>query len=135
MTSRSPLSSLSIALPVRRKLLGAAAVVMLAWVAACGGGDGYGGGGGGGGNTAAPTITTQPQNVTVNIGQTATFSVIATNASTYQWRRDGANIMGATGASHTTAPTTAADNGAVFSVVVSNSYGSTTSNNAALTVQ
>jgi hypothetical protein len=125
---RSDLSS-------RRVLLrGAAAAALLAVVAACGGGDGYGGGGGGGG-TSAPTITTQPMDVTVTAAQTATFSVVATNAFNYQWRRGGATIMGATGASYTTPATTAADNGAVFSVVVSNSYGSVTSGNATLTVQ
>ncbi len=32
-----------------------------------------------------PTITTQPADVTVNEGATAAFSVVASNATTYQW--------------------------------------------------
>ena len=52
----------------------------------------------------------------------------------YQWRKNGANVSGATSSSYTTPATTTADNGAQFSVVVSNSAGSVTSNNATLTV-
>jgi sugar lactone lactonase YvrE len=83
-----------------------------------------------------PAITTQPANKTVTVGKTATFSVKATGTAplSYQWRKNGANITGATSASYTTPPTTAADNGSLFSVVVSNSAGSVTSNNAMLTV-
>src|SRR5436190_442922 len=86
---------------------------------------------------APPSITTQPANKTVNPGETATFSVTATGRAPlrYQWRKNGVNITGATSASYTTPPTTAADNGSLFSVVVSNSAGSATSNNAMLTVQ
>ena len=83
-----------------------------------------------------PSITTQPANVTVTVGQTAQFSVTATGTPTlhYQWKKNGVNISGATNASYTTPPTTAADNGALFAVVVSNVAGSVTSNNATLTV-
>jgi hypothetical protein len=52
----------------------------------------------------------------------------------YQWRKNNAHIKGATSASYTTPPTTTADNGASFKVVVSNSAGSVTSNSATLTV-
>jgi hypothetical protein len=85
---------------------------------------------------SAPTITTQPQNRTVAIGQTAQFSVAVTGspAPTFQWRRNGSPIAGATGSSYTTPPVSMADNGAVFSVVVSNSQGSVTSSGATLTV-
>ncbi len=84
----------------------------------------------------APTITTQPSNATVNAGQTASFSVTATGTSplSYQWRKNGTNISGATAASYTTPATTTADSGSTFSVVVSNSVGGATSNNATLTV-
>jgi alpha-tubulin suppressor-like RCC1 family protein len=84
----------------------------------------------------APSITTQPQSVSVTAGQTATFSVVATGTAPlgYQWRRNGANIAGATGASYTTPPTSLADTGAQFSVVVSNGVGSATSAAATLTV-
>src|SRR5213595_3835757 len=47
---------------------------------------------------------------------------------------NGTAIGGATAASYTTPPTTAADNGDQFTVVVSNAVGSVTSNAAALTV-
>lgn len=84
----------------------------------------------------APTITTQPANATVNAGATATFSVVAsgTGPLSYQWRKNGTAISGATAASYTTPATTTADSGATFSVVVTNSAGSATSNNATLTV-
>jgi hypothetical protein len=84
----------------------------------------------------APTITTQPSNVTVNAGQTASFSVTATGTSplSYQWRKNGTNISGATAASYTTPATVIGDSGSTFSVVVSNSVGGATSNNATLTV-
>jgi hypothetical protein len=53
----------------------------------------------------------------------------------YQWRKNGAEIPGATNSSYTTPATVAADNGSLFSVVVSNGAGSVTSNNATLTVR
>src|SRR5437588_661426 len=85
---------------------------------------------------AAPTITTQPANQAVTVGQTATFSVVATGTSplSYQWQKNGTAISGATSASYTTPATTSSDNGAKFVVVVSNSAGSVTSNAATLTV-
>src|SRR5206468_6435058 len=60
-----------------------------------------------------PTITTQPADKTVNAGQTAKFNVTATGTAPlhYQWTKNGVNITGATKASYTTPPTTAADNG------------------------
>src|SRR6185312_14404502 len=84
----------------------------------------------------APTISSQPTNQTVVAGQTATFSVTAsgTGPLTYQWKKSGTAISGATSASYTTAATTSADNGASFTVAVSNSAGSVTSSAASLTV-
>jgi hypothetical protein len=84
----------------------------------------------------APTITTQPANQTVTVGQTATFSVTATGTAplSYQWQKNSANISGATAASYTTPATVTTDNGAKFDVVVSNSAGSQTSTMASLTV-
>lgn len=109
------------------------APVCLAFLTACGGG------GGGGSDTdsapVAPSITTQPDSVTVGDGQSASFSVAATGSGPlrYQWRRNGTDIVGATNASYTMTATSAADNGAQFTVVVSNSAGSVTSNPATLT--
>lgn len=86
--------------------------------------------------TSAPVITTQPASATVNVGQTATFTVTATGspAPTFQWLKGGTNIAGATSASFTTPATVLTDDGGLYSVVVSNSAGSVTSNNATLTV-
>jgi len=84
-----------------------------------------------------PTITVQPQDKTLNTGKTAKFTVTATGTKTltYQWRKDGTDIAGATSSSYTTPPVTALDNGALFSVVLTNPYGSATSINAKLTVR
>src|SRR5205085_11341511 len=85
---------------------------------------------------SAPYITTQPADQTVTVGQTATFSVVATGTAplSYQWQKNGTAISGATSASYTTPTTTSSDNGAQFVVVVSDSAGSMTSNAATLTV-
>jgi hypothetical protein len=88
-------------------------------------------------NGTAPAITTQPSNVTVTQGQSATFTVAA-NGSTplaFQWQRNQVNISGATSPTYTTAATTASDNGAKFRCVVTSSFGSATSNEVTLTVQ
>jgi len=84
----------------------------------------------------APLITTQPASQTVTAGQMATFSVVAAGGAplSYQWKKNGATISGATSASYTTPATVLADNGSQFAVVVSNSVGSVTSNSATLTV-
>jgi subtilisin family serine protease len=85
---------------------------------------------------SAPSITSQPQSTSVVAGQTATFSVTATGTGplTYQWRKNAVAISGATSNSYTTPPAAAADNGATFSVVVTNAQGSVPSSNATLTV-
>ncbi|MCX8521963.1 MAG: DUF1566 domain-containing protein, partial [Rhodoferax sp.] len=85
---------------------------------------------------APPAIATQPSAQAVTPGQSATFSVSATGAAPlrYQWAINGTDISGATSSSYTIAATSLADNGAVFSVVVSNSVGAVTSSNATLTV-
>jgi hypothetical protein len=85
----------------------------------------------------APTITAQPTNVTVTAGQTATFNVAANGAAPlwYQWRTNAVNIANATNATYTTPTTKMADNGKVFSVIVSNATGNVTSGNATLTVK
>lgn len=92
--------------------------------------------GSGSGAGSPPVITGHPVNATVSVGQSATFTVVATGASplTYQWQRNGANISGATGSAYTTPATTASDSGATFRAVVSNSAGSVPSSAATLTV-
>jgi hypothetical protein len=83
----------------------------------------------------APTITSHPQDTAVIEGQTATFSVTATGTAplSYQWRKNGANV-GTNSSSYTTPATTTADNGAKFSVVVTNTAGHANSNEATLTI-
>jgi hypothetical protein len=105
-------------------------------------------GGGGGGGSAPPSgtstsgvtttpaaITTQPANQSIPMGLTATFSVSATGSSlSYQWSKGGSPISGATASSYTTPATAFADTGSMFTVAVSNTAGSVTSNSATLTV-
>jgi Protein of unknown function (DUF1573) len=81
-------------------------------------------------------ITAQPVNESVVVGQTAAFSVAATGNGTlsYQWKKGGTSIGGATAASYTTPATTNSDNGVLFTVVVTDSTGSVLSNAATLTV-
>jgi len=84
----------------------------------------------------APSITIQPASQTVTAGQTPTFSAVATGSAplNYQWNKNGTAISGATSSSYTTPPTTISDNGAQFTVLVSNTAGSVTSSAATLTV-
>ena len=88
------------------------------------------------GAAQSPSITSQPVNQSVVAGQSATFSVAATGSATlsFQWKKYGTNIPGATSSSYTTPATTSTDSGAVFTVVVSNSAGTAISSHATLTV-
>ena len=83
-----------------------------------------------------PSISTQPVNQTVSVGQTATFSVVAAGTAplSYQWQKNNSNISGATLASYKTLPTVLGDSGAIFRVVVTNPVTSITSIPATLTV-
>jgi Immunoglobulin domain len=51
----------------------------------------------GGGSAIPPQITVQPVSQTVNVGQTATLTVSATDAMplAYQWQKNAVNISGA----------------------------------------
>jgi len=86
--------------------------------------------------TVAPSITAQPASQTVTAGQTASFSVTVTGTAplTYQWKKNGTAISGATSSGYTTPATTSSDSGAQFTVAVSNTAGSITSSAATLTV-
>jgi glucose/arabinose dehydrogenase len=85
---------------------------------------------------SVPTITVHPASQTVHVGDPVTFSVGASGTPplSYQWQRNGANISGATATSYAISSVSQLDNGARFRVVVTNSLGSTTSNEAVLTV-
>ena len=90
---------------------------------------------GGGGSGGAPAITTQPVSASVITDGVATFSVSATGSGlSYQWKKNGADIPGATSASYSTPAATYADNGAQYTVVVSDAAGSVTSAPAKLTL-
>ena len=84
----------------------------------------------------APTITSQPVSTSVKVSAHATFSVAVTGTApfSYQWYKYGSPIAGATHPSYITPPTTDADNGANFYVIVKNSVTSVMSNYAYLTV-
>jgi hypothetical protein len=83
----------------------------------------------------APVFTTQPASQTVIVGAAVTFTAAASGAPapTYQWRKDGVNLSGATSAAYTI-PSAAASNAGTYTVVATNSAGSATSNGAVLTV-
>ena len=80
-------------------------------------------------------ITLQPQDTTVLLGSLTNLTVTAIGAEPlhYQWMFYGTNIAGATDSSLAFASAQMTDAG-VYSVSVSNSYGSITSSNAVLQV-
>ncbi len=90
---------------------------------------------------ATPTITIQPLNQIACVGSNVTFTVAATNGSTYQWQVSTAavptftDIPGATSVSYTATGVTVGMNGNQYRVVVFSSCASSViSNPASLTV-
>lgn len=83
-----------------------------------------------------PTILQQPGDLSVVAGQPASFQTLGqgTPVLHYQWKRDSVAIPGATSASYTLPTTVQADNGAAFTVEVSNSLDTAISQPARLTV-
>jgi hypothetical protein len=83
----------------------------------------------------APSITTQPISTTVTVGNGVTFSAVVSGTAplSYQWRKDGATILGATSGTVNLPNVQPTDAGS-YTVVVGNAAGNTTSNAAALTV-
>jgi len=83
-----------------------------------------------------PVITNGPDNQAACEGGSATFSVTAAGAGpfSYQWRKNGSNIPGATSSSYTINPMTPGDTGS-YDCVVSNACGSTTSSAATLSLK
>jgi hypothetical protein len=66
-----------------------------------------------------PVITTQPQNQVVSPGVTATLSVAASDATSFQWRFNGADISGATN-STLQVPNAQTNNSGYYMVVAKN---------------
>lgn len=87
------------------------------------------------GGGTAPAITTAPRSAVVNAGSTVALTVAATGspAPTYQWRKDGNNIAGAT-SDTLVLPGVSAGSAGNYAVVITNSAGSTTSAIATISV-
>jgi len=84
---------------------------------------------------ALPSITRQPFNLLVCLGEIAGFVVVATGDDlSYQWYRNGVEIFSGTAAGYSPPWASMADNGAKFKVRVSNASGSVMSSEATLTV-
>jgi glucose/arabinose dehydrogenase len=84
---------------------------------------------------SAPGISAPLAAHTVCPGASVSFAVTATGTGplTYQWRKNGGNLPGATGTTYQLAAATAGDAG-TYEVVVTGACGSFTSNGASLTV-
>ena len=82
-----------------------------------------------------PEITTQPQSKTVKVRARVTFTVVAGGSEPlfYQWRKNGADLFGATSNSFVI-PNVATSDAGEYTVVVGNSQGSISSVAAILTV-
>jgi uncharacterized protein (TIGR02145 family) len=88
----------------------------------------------GGTVTPTPKITTQPAGTAICSDGTVKLTVAASNATAYQWRKNGSDVS--EGSNYTTAAytTAALAANATYSVVVYNNACSTVSDNAVVTV-
>lgn len=81
-----------------------------------------------------PTIQSQPQPLTVDVGESASFSVTATGGGlSYQWQKGTTDISGATESTYTILTTTANSVG-TYRCIVTNGIGTASSSAAQLTV-
>ncbi|PWY09679.1 phage tail tube protein [Citrobacter koseri] len=87
---------------------------------------------------AVITITAQPQNRTLTVGDALNLSVSATvsdsSALAFQWKHDGEDISGATSSTYTKASVTEDDAGAYTCQITSTTAGSLTSGAATVIV-
>lgn len=81
-----------------------------------------------------PAITQQPTGQTVNEGGTLTLSILATNATGYQWKKDGEDIPSANSATYTKQSVAPSDAGSYTCVVSGEGGTSVTSDTATVTV-
>jgi uncharacterized protein YdaL len=86
-------------------------------------------------DTVAPTVIEDPQSATVPLGDSVTFSVVASGTGPlhYAWRQNGSLLAGATNSSLSLSNIHPVHAGA-YSVDVRNDFGLTTSIDATLTV-
>jgi uncharacterized repeat protein (TIGR02543 family) len=84
----------------------------------------------------SPVIAAQPVSQSVTVGQAASFAVTvdANPAPGFQWQKNGQNLTGATNDSLTILTPALTDDGDIYTVIVSNGFGSQTSNPATLSV-
>ncbi len=82
-----------------------------------------------------PAIATQPASLILNPGQAGSLSVAATGTAplAYQWKKDGADVTGATSATFALASAATTDAGS-YTVTITNAYGTVTSAAATITV-
>jgi len=82
-------------------------------------------------SNTVPVFATQPQNTSATVGGSVTLTASATGtpSPTYQWRKNGANITGATGSSLALSNLQVEDAGS-YTVVATNVAGSATSQTA-----
>lgn len=87
------------------------------------------------GAATSPSVTSVSGGGAVTQGNQASFTVEATGTAplTYQWKKAGSNISGATSSTYTIAVTTSSDTGS-YTVTVTNSAGSADSGSVSLTV-
>ena len=86
--------------------------------------------------TVSPVITAQPAGETLPVGANASFSVTAygTPTPTYQWLFNGSNVIAGATSSKLTINNVQLTNAGSYSVLITNSAGSTNSAAATLTV-
>jgi hypothetical protein len=80
-----------------------------------------------------PVVVSHPLSVTGAVGGAATFTVVATGSPTFQWRKNGTNIPGATTPTLTFASLVATDT-ASYDVLLTNAGGTTFGGPATLLV-
>ena len=80
-----------------------------------------------------PTITNQPSSLSAYLGTVAQFHVGASNATSYQWYKDGHPLDGATGPDYLISAVTGGDGG-IYRVWASNDWGAAQSSEATLSV-
>lgn len=81
-----------------------------------------------------PQIVNQPNSQTIPLGSIAALSVTANGTAplTYQWSKAGTLVAGATAPTYSTNPFDLSDDGATYTVTVTNAIGTATSQTATL---